>query len=82
MPCVAARGSTGQTTVAARPATTTTRTTGTTMSVFVAPAFNFAGTPAKRRSPFLPGEKERAYIESRSFSCVGAQKAAERIITC
>ena len=79
---MAARGSIQHRTAVARPATTTTRTTATTISDFVAPVFDdMAETGHARRSPVLHGETERAIMNPRPGSCVGGDAAAERIIT-
>ena len=54
MSCVAARGTTNRRTAVAPIATTTIRTTGTTISDFVAPALDFAGTlPQNAGIPFF-----------------------------
>lgn len=72
MLCGAARGTIIVTTAVAPTATGTIRTTGTTISDFVAPVLKLCGAiPARSRNRFLHGESERVYFESRPCSGVG-----------
>ena len=62
--CAAARGTTKVTTAGAPTATGTTRTTGTTMWVFVAPVLNFAGISPQKPESFSSWRKGACIILS------------------